>query len=244
MPSHELTRRQKNAVLEAIRSAGLDPLDFDWQEVASTVTQRGSGSPPFTVERLYHRPTEYWFCFDVENRRGWLWAIFTPGREGVRQRENVQDNFAAVWSYFVDWLGRLKQEHDAPDLWAELENQRDLMIGEAPEEVENTPFTQQEKAQIASSLNEAKEYVRATRELTPAQYEAIDARLDYLVEAAERVGRIDWRNLLAGTFLSLVVQAVVPIEPVRDVLFVALRGLGAMFGSEPPELPGSSPELI
>lgn len=85
--------------------------------------------------------------------------------------------------------------------------------------------------------------MRANHELTGEQYAAIDSRLDYLGEAAKRTPRVDWRNLALGTLLGLVVQVVVPPEPIRDVLFILFRGLADMFGSEIPVLPGPPQEL-
>jgi hypothetical protein len=107
-------------------------------------------------------------------------------------------------------------------LGAELRQQREMLAGE---EIENTPFSGEEQEQIAAQLTEAKEYVRANFELEPGQVERIEEQLDYLVEAAQRVGRLDWRNLLVGSFLSLVLQAVIPVQPVQQLLFIVLRGL-------------------
>jgi hypothetical protein len=190
--SYELTRTQKNAVLDAIRETRLDPLEFAWEEHDSSVTHPSDET--FTVETLIHRPTEYWFQFDVDDSRSSLWAIYHPGRQGARRREHA-GSWEFVFRYLREWLGYVRQEHNAPDFWAELQNQRELMIGEL-EEVENTPFTPEEQAQIASTLVETKEYVRAIYELSPGQYESIDARLDYLVEAAKRV----WAGSTGGTF--------------------------------------------
>lgn len=144
----------------------------------------------------------------------------------------------------IEWAERARAEHEAPDLWAELQQQRELMTG-VPEALENTRFTAEERAQIETTLNEAKAYLRSTYELRPAQYEAIEAQLDYLIEASERIGRTDWRGLLVGTLLGLVVQAIVPPEPIRQVMFIVLRGLAGLFGGDAiPELPGSPPRAV
>jgi hypothetical protein len=61
MPSHNLTRTQRNAVLEEVSRAGLDPRDFVWTEVWSS--QRSE----YVIERLIHSPTGHWFEFDVSH---------------------------------------------------------------------------------------------------------------------------------------------------------------------------------
>jgi hypothetical protein len=48
----------------------------------------------------------------------------------------------------------------------------------------NTPFTNDQQAEIARKLEEVKTYVRETRDLTDAQSEAIETKLDYLVDSA------------------------------------------------------------
>lgn len=236
-----MTKIQKNAVLDAIQSAGLNPADFEWTKGSSEITAVGPGRAAFSIDVLVHGPTGYSFRFDVDDSRSSLWAVFHPGRDGARRREHA-GTWSYVFNYVLEWVSRVKQEHDAPDLWAVIQEQGELITGAA--EVENTPFTPKEQEQIEARLNEAKAFVHTTFELEPEQYETIDARLDYLVDAAKRQGRVDWRNIFVGTLLSLVVQAVVPVEPVQQILFIVLRGLAGMFGAgeQPPELPGGPPE--
>ena len=136
------------------------------------------------------------------------------------------------------WLNDVKRDLETPDLWSELRRERDLLGGALDETVENTPFTSEEQAQIEAKLEEMKAYVRQAYELTDEQSRAIEARLDYLVHASRRLGRIDWRNALVGAFLGAVVQATLPPEPVRDILGLALRGLAQLFGGmDIPALP-------
>jgi hypothetical protein len=143
------------------------------------------------------------------------------------------------------WAGEVKRDIDTPDLWAELQRDRELLTSTRYEDVENTPFTSDEQAKIAERLEQIKEYIRATYELTADQYATIDARLDHLEGAAGRVGRIDWRNQLLGVFLGLLVDAVLPAEPVRQTLIVVLRGLAGLFGADGvPELPGAPSDLV
>jgi len=93
-------------------------------------------------------------------------------------------------------------------------------------------------------LSEAKEYARANLELDPQQLQRIEDQLDYLVEAAERVGRLDWRNLVVGSLLALVLQAIVPVGPIQQLFIVAFRSLVGLFGGPgQPELPGGVPPV-
>jgi hypothetical protein len=218
----------------------LNAADFDWRRDYSEATQYGPGQDADTVDVLVHTPTGFHFKFDVQQPRGSLWAFYNPGPEGVPRRDHA-GGWDQVWAYFGRWLGQVAEEHAAPDLWATLRQQADVIVGEA---VANTPFTLDEQAQVTAQLTEAKEYVRANLELEPAQLDRIEAQLDYLIDASRRVGRIDWRNLFVGSFLSLVIQGVVPVLPIQQVLFVVLHGLAALFGGGTPLLPGAPRQLL
>jgi hypothetical protein len=239
-----LTKTQRNAVFSAIQAAALDPSDFSWQEGASRVTGVDESLTPFRIDVLVHRPTGYFFLFDLDASAESLWAIFRPGRDGAERRENA-GSWGYVYNYVVEWLSYVKREHEAPDLWALLQEERDLVGGDAAEELENTQFSLEEQNRIAQQLNEAKAYVHATYELTSEQGKSIDAQLDYLVDAAKRQGRIDWRNLVVGTLLSLVLQAVLPPEAAQSLLTFVLRSLAGLFGvNATRELTGGTPDSI
>ena len=221
MASYEVTQTRKNAILQHVQAAGLDARDFVWSEEPSEITHVGLGRDAYTVEVLVHQPTGYWFGFDVDDESGGTWAIFLPGRDGIKRREQA-GSWDYIFVYVQQWIAFVKQEHEAPDLWHELRRQRELIIGE---DVENTPFSAEEQAQLARHLNETREHVATSFELEPGEYELIESRLEYLVEASRRVGRVDWRHLLTGSFLSLVIEGVLPAETVELVLFDVLRGL-------------------
>jgi hypothetical protein len=101
----------------------------------------------------------------------------------------------------------------------------------------NTPFTVDEQQQIARQLDEVRAYTRDTYELPGDQMRLLEGRLDYLQEAASRMGRIDWRNAVTGVLLGAVVNAALPSDAVRDALSMLLRSVGHMFGHPVPELP-------
>jgi hypothetical protein len=222
--SYDVSQTRKNAILHHIQEAGLDPHDFVWSEEPSEITHAALGREPFTVEVLVHQPTGYWFGFDVD-ADGSPWAIYLPGRDGMKQRERA-GSWDYVFVYVEQWIAFVKQEHEAPDLWAELWRQRELIIGE---HVENTSFSAKEQAEIAARLVETAQFVRAHFELEPRQVEVIESRLEYLEDASNRVGRNDWRNLLIGSLLSLVIEGVLPAEAVQQLLFEVLRGLSTVF---------------
>ena len=233
LADHFLLRSQQNAVFAIVREAGFDPGAFEWQQIDTRATSLGFSDATMHVPMLVHKPSNAVFVFDFDARSNDHYATLIPGRE--KPEDFVR---AGSWSdelRFVEkWLGYVKREFDSPNLWDEFEQARTLVVGAT--EIENSSFTADEQAQIAAQMHELKEFVRANYELNTAQMIAIERRLDYLSDAAGRIGRLDWRNLLVGALLGLVVTAMVPPEPVRDVLGIIIRTLGHLFGGGLPEL--------
>jgi hypothetical protein len=135
------------------------------------------------------------------------------------------------------WLKDVKRDLETPDLWAELGGERELLAPAAETDVQNTPFTSDEQAEIARQLRELKQYIQETYSLSEEETLALHARLDYLEEAAGRLGRIDWRNVVAGAMLTILVEAILPPDAVQGIFVVLLKTLAHFFGHGMPELP-------
>lgn len=133
------------------------------------------------------------------------------------------------------WLEEVKRDLDTPDLWAELQGAVDLLGVDSDGVTENTPFTLDEQKEIAKRLREMAERARRTYSLSEAQMQVLSAKLDYLVNATGRLGRIDWRNAFAGAVLGFTMSAAFPPEFTRDILLGLFRAIGHLYGL--PELP-------
>jgi hypothetical protein len=152
----------------------------------------------------------------------------------------VSYSWEALLRRVDSWLREVKRDADTPDLWAELRREREMLGGVPDKAVHNTSFTQEEHAKIAEQLREIKEYVKKTYSLSEAQWMLLEARLDYLQEAASRIGRLDWRNAFLGAILGLIFSMGLPPNAARDIVLMGLRALAYLFGHPMPELPNSS----
>jgi hypothetical protein len=228
---HALLTSQWDDAFTAITASGLDPREFRRDERRSLIN-------PVAVPAIVHEPTGSYFVFDWEPSypsSGHL-AVFSPGLQTYEETA-LQGDWYRQMDVVRQWLQNVRREYTAPDLWAELERERELLAGEGSPVMENTPFTPEEQEHIARQMRELGEYVRQNYDLAAEQAAALESRLDYLVDAAKRTSRLDWRTLLVGTMFQLAVEAIVPPEAVRHGLVWALRGLGALFGVEPPDFP-------
>jgi hypothetical protein len=114
---------------------------------------------------------------------------------------------------------------DVPDLWAALEYEASSLSGDVDDD--NTPFTPDEQLVVAAQITEAKAYLLEVYagSASDDQLAAINARLDYLTVAAQRMGRNDWRNAFTGALLGVLLQGLAPEAPVADVMRILLRSL-------------------
>jgi hypothetical protein len=101
------------------------------------------------------------------------------------------------------------------------------------EVTENTPFTPEEQKEIVGRLDELANYVRKTHSLSRAQMQALDEKLEYLVDASGRLGRKDWLNAFIGVTLAFMLSAALAPEAARAMFLTFLRAIGLLY----PELP-------
>ncbi len=57
----------------------------------------------------------------------------------------------------------------------------------------------------------------STQNLNAERLRAIESRIDYLIEASERMGRKDWHMTLMGIIATLIIAAVVTPERAQEL---------------------------
>jgi hypothetical protein len=208
-----LAKWQKNGVFEAIQKAGLRPEEFGWE----------SGGED---DRLTHLASLGYFVFG--GVAGKYRVRYASGDAPIAELEKY--SWSALMTSVEVWLTAVKADREMPDLWGDLGRQRE-MLGPAPgETIENTPFAAWEQVEIGKQIREIQEYVRKSYALSEHELLALDERLVYIEEAAGRLGRIDWRNAVAGAMLGAIVAAAIPPEAVRALLNLLFQSIGHFFG--------------
>jgi hypothetical protein len=228
-----LQRQQKAHVFEAIQLAGLDPHDFEW---VSNSTQFQGGIEGLRFTRLDGARFDF-----IYSSNTWF-ALFQPGDGSPTYSANEGE-----WQYELmalhRWLDVCKREIEAPDLWAALAQEQEILRHPTAQIEQNTPFTADEIQTIKDEFEQLKVFVREALDTTPDEQREINAKLDYLVAAAERSpGRIDWWNQVVGVVLNLAITQVAQPGVVQSLLLMAAHGLAHLFGGAPPSLgPGPPP---
>jgi hypothetical protein len=209
---------KSNEIIKAIRAVGLDPRQFDLRDDDGTIRIKHKWSPScFTIRpEGMHSSASYIVGDGIE------WPISAYSWRTISPR-------------ISSWLADVKLDLETPDLWAELQQEAQLLGKISDDVTKNTPFTPDEQNEIAARLRALAEHAQHTYTLSASQARALDTKIDYLVNAARRLGRIDWLNVCAGAILGYVLTASLPPEAPRDMFLGLARAIGHLCGL--PDLP-------
>jgi hypothetical protein len=182
-----LLRTAKNLIFEHIQLQGLDPRQFEW-------TTEGLSE---IRSVLKHRTSDYYYAFGKNGDRCSPW-------HGELEIRMLADR---PWSYRIQnvdrWLKELKEETEAPDLWGQLEEQKELFLLASSESYSNASFTRDEKSGLAAQLEHLRQQLIGVEEVSDRQREHIDVHFRYVISAMDRLGKKDWVNLAIGAVFNI-----------------------------------------
>jgi hypothetical protein len=223
-----LSKPQRNDLFRAIEQAGVPVTEFELK-----VSLLGSQDGPARAS-IDHQASKSYFAIlssgktfsihgrltdgakapdaqrrnkDEEAYRNFkraLWGVraHSPGIPGLDLSWPELLSLAEIWARKAH---ELAEEYAAtPDLWAQLRQGKELFGGQ--HQFANMPFTQPEQSEISSQIQQVREHIKATSELTGEQLAVIEDRLDHAEQASERMGRKDWLMLFNGALFSLVLS--------------------------------------
>lgn len=205
MDKKTLLPSQRNEVFRLILDNEFDPSDFAWDEIEGRYRTE-------MVSRIIHKRSSYYYIFDVGKGKNRV-SECSPGEE---TRIEIADasSWAVQADHFNNWLGDVKRELEAPDLWASISGEAKIIEAASELETGNAFFTEAEKRVVLSGLTEIKQYLLTAHKLDS---ELIEPRLNYLIEASDRVGKKDWINILISTLVGIVITAALPPEVTREL---------------------------
>ena len=216
-PPPLLEKRHRNDIVEAIQAGGLDPRQFNLNDSGIEATWKHKWSAS---------------CFTIGGRAGHYIGQRIVGDSPVTWPYEVY-SWQALIERVSGWVQDVKRDLNTPDLWAELQRETKLLGADSNAVIENTAFTAEEQKQIAERLRELAKHVSQMHSFSKAQIEALDKKLDYLVDASRRLGRKDWLNVFIGVILGYALTAALPPESARIIFQTFRRAVGLLY----PELP-------
>lgn len=190
-----LLKSQTNELLSWIETLGLSPRAFSWNVIENNAMIR--------EVILNHSQSDYYFKFIYigDTRMSCSYSPSTDTLNGSLAGSTWTD----VAKTFIVWLKCLKKEISIVDLWSEL-SKESIFVKSDSEEQKNTPFTKIEREHIAITLNEIKQYIFKTQSPNISEVKLIEAKIQYLIEASERLGRKDWKIMAVSILISFVVD--------------------------------------
>lgn len=210
---------QKKAIFEAISRIGLEPVNFDWR------VEYSQFDGDTMVSCLRYKGADFFFKFDFyENKHR---CVYSPGLDKAIEKEFL-GSWEQEWQSIMRWLTSLKREIDTIDPWLEIEK---YIPGEKinlEDEESNKPFNYSQVEHICKSLNRLKDEINSNFKLTRDQTGVVQNKLDYLIDRAKNIGRIDWKNIFVSTIIMIAFELAMNPEQVKllwSLVKVCFRGV-------------------
>jgi len=129
--------------------------------------------------------------------------------------------FEQTLTVFHNWLqGDVQDyisEQNEIDLLDEYQKGQTILNIQDVDFDDKTNFGNDEKIQIKLAINDLKLLIHQQFEITEPEQEAVIARLDYLIEASNRLNKFDWKSLAINTIISISITLSLDTEKGRQL---------------------------
>jgi hypothetical protein len=222
------TKVERNQIFEAITRSALDPAECNYEEY-------GDG------ERVVHESGSdilieiSWVIPKGQSRK----ADYVLTRRVIDGKTFPVMHLASIKAaapFVTEWADEARLISQMPDLWTENQRGRKLITDIQQTDSGNTPFTQDEQAQISAQLEAITNKVKEQFSLTSEQNRQVKEKLSEAAEASARMGRKDWLLLFGGAIFTLIVTGTVTPAVAGHIFTMVIDGLMHIFiGGEPPK---------
>lgn len=218
-----------------IEYVGLNAAEFRWQDVL-----RKRQYQEFSLSRITHIPTGYWFEFTAGTNPfggislGGRYSPPSTNGEHYQGAENQVEQSAIC----MGWLKVVKQEHETVDLWSALKDESRLIIGEVVDEP-NEKFTSAELDLLKLRLDDIKTYLlEHVPAATPAQIVYVNTTFNYVAESAERLTKKEWKAIFVSAIVTQVLALGLTPQVIHGVWSLAAHLILPLLGNlQLPPLP-------
>lgn len=215
-----LGKIEKNNLFKVLTGSGLNLVEFN-------IDARENDAD------IYHEPTQSLFTIEQINPE-----VFTANyRVGDGPNRKVNSStFEEAISHVNFWALELRNYIEAPDLWEELFKDAEFVRG-LGERGENSRFNNEERSNIASELRRVAQEARHTYSLGGTEFQALSAKVDYLIEASDRSGRNDWLFMGMGVLMSFLFSVGLPSHQAQSFFSLFMTAIAHFSGHELPMFP-------
>jgi hypothetical protein len=185
-----LLRSQKNTLFDLINSTNyFTPSNFEVEEYGQNLN-------------LYFPNTDYHFAISesgITSRD--FYMRYSPAKDTVNEEYAI--NWSEMVLEFKKWLTYLEREVSIEDKWARILAEASYLMTSVEES--SNKFSHEEYLDITVKFNYIKANIRSIP-LQSQQIDAINSKLDHLLEMTTKLNKFDWQNLFVGIILSIVIQ--------------------------------------
>lgn len=137
------------------------------------------------------------------------YTLYNPQFSVTKYSERFQ-TFDGVLTDIKYWLdnpvSKYWEDKNTPDLWSEY-----LKYGKAIDltnfgDFETSEFNIEESKKFKLAISQMKGLIQLEYNTTPEQQYEIDKKLDYLIEAVDRLNKFDWGGTLFSVFMSILIN--------------------------------------
>jgi hypothetical protein len=208
-------------------------------ELFDLVANTGFSTSLFTLTEDVFPTTEIFFTAIEANGTGYRFTmmktlgddihlIYCPAMNSIEMDIRNLTEWVDVKHHFFQWLQSLKRELQEPDKWEEAykaAKKAQLHL----EQADNELFTSEETKRIESVFADFRQQLGKASNLSAGQLRVVNAKLDYLMEKAKTLGKMDWQTLAMGTFLELMIQQTIPPDALKSILILLKNAMATIF---------------
>ena len=224
---------QRRNVFEALKSAGNDPLDFEW------ATRRGqafSGRQGNQISALRSkiRP-EFEFIFDFQE--GAYRPTCSPW-VGARSQAFGRAPWESCLTYVHTWAQLVWAELNTPDPWQSLPAIAQTADIAVAADAANTEFSVREAEQVTRGLNDIRSVLLEAVGQSNEKIELINREITRLEGSSKKMGRKDWLNQAIGALLMITWSIAAPPEVTKQVFQILKQSVSGIVQLAPHILAG------
>lgn len=198
-----MLKRDKNGFLDIIRRNDLSHSSFKRYEKDDV-----DGYPGFIIQ-LENSPLFFLARTSRDDFHEHDCRYIKFGPEFPKSDYEPKNNWGTidvVYEEFEYWLKNhviaYLEEIDIEDLWDQLEGQS-LFSPDPLSSRSSDSFSKPEKERIRSSINQFRKLIETQYQPHTTQLEAIEDRLEYLVDSLDRLNKVDWQGVAISTVISI-----------------------------------------
>jgi hypothetical protein len=212
-----LLTTEKDVIFKFVERYGLPVSCFEWKvnpRFEEPVVMAGITITQASV--LAYAPSGFTYTF------GKFYSQLFPGMlERVERRDVYKNGLAGRLRYrnsaVLDWLKRVKEEVNAPDLWTKMQENREF-LGVASTSENTEHFTEKDKLFLSERFAELTAVIEKQHDLPVTQVNAIKHGFADIVKAMNSYGKKDWFNLATGILVNIAVNAMFAPAAANDLL--------------------------